>query len=292
MRPLPVPIDLSMAIAQQPKRIARACDRRLQRFLRRRLERRLGGVEIAGWGFLEDRGVDPSERAAYGWSPWLPIHLALKRLRPGPGDVIADLGCGKGQAVLVAARMPFGRVVGVEITDEWSAVAAANVERARPRLTAPDVGIVRADVLEWDVPDDLSVVYMYCPFIGTVFEAAVERIVASYDRRPRPLRLVYNYPWEHNRLLASGRVSVVDVQPAQWPPRPRWWMRPEVIVTYEVHAEGGRPALAPARPRRALRRALERWSVPNDTRYVWEYPARDQPPLYSDALQSADSPVV
>lgn len=250
---------------------------------RRALERRLGdGVDFSGWGFLEDRGIEREERTPYGYSPWLPIHAALRRLEPGPGDVFVDLGCGKGQALLVAARLPFGRAIGVEIAPDWCHDARVNVERARPRLACADVRVDNADALDWPIPEDLSVVYMYCPFTGDLFRRALHRLMDARDARPRRMRLVYNYPWEHNAVIATGRATVTDVRPSLWPTRPRWWLTGNVIVTYELHAEG-----APAPKRRAARgrtwaRAMERWSGPNDTRFVQEFPGRGLPPLYSD----------
>jgi precorrin-6B methylase 2 len=254
----------------------------LQQHLRARYERRMG-VTTSGFEYLEDRGVEGGERAFYASAQPVTTRAALKRLDPGPGDAFADFGCGKGLAVLVAAELPFGKVLGVELAEDWAEEARRNVERARTRLTCQDVRIDTADVLEWDVPADLSVVYLYCPFLGDVFSKALDRVIASYDDHRRPLRIVYNYPWEHNRLLATGRVGVIDVRPARWPGRPGWWMRPEVIVTYEVFGEGEPP---PSRlPRRGLRsgRAIERWSRPNDTRFVLRRP--DQEPLRSDSVE-------
>jgi len=63
-------------------------------------------------------------------------------------------------------------------------------------------------------PTDLSIVFMYCPFMGELCSEAMARLFSSHDRNPRPLHILYAYPWEHNRLLATGRVEVVDVHPA------------------------------------------------------------------------------
>ncbi|MFN2467693.1 MAG: trans-aconitate 2-methyltransferase, partial [Gaiellaceae bacterium] len=187
-------------------------------------------------------------------------------LHPDPGDVFADLGCGKGPAVIVAARLPFQRVIGVELAPDLSEIARENVERARNHLRSPAVTIVTADMLDWPIPDDLSVVYLYCPVVGDTFSRLAERLIASYDASPRRLRIVYNYPWEHNRLLGTGRVRVTDVSPARWPARPRWWEGSQAIVTYELVPEGAlRQPVAPSGRRRDA--ALERWSGPNDTTF-------------------------
>jgi SAM-dependent methyltransferase len=252
----------------------------LQRYVRERYERRMG-VATSGFEYLEDRGIEGGDRAFYASAHPITTRAALQRLRPGPDDVFVDLGCGKGLAVLLAAELPFKRVIGVELAEDWAQEARENVERVRHRLRCQDVQIDTADVLEWEVPRDLSVVFLYCPFLGDVFSKALDRLITAYDEHPRPLRIVYDYPWEHNRLLATGRVAVVDIRPGRWPGTPRWWTKPEVIVTYEVFGDGEPRPRPLARRGLGRTRALERWSRPNDTAFVLRRPGEE--PLRSSA---------
>jgi SAM-dependent methyltransferase len=224
------------------------------------------GVSTGGHVYLDDLGLGDADRAFYEGCQWLPTRRALRSLRPGPRDVFADLGSGKGQALLIAGRLPYARVIGVELADNLSRAAERNIAEARPRLKAATVEAVTADVLTWEIPDDLSVVYMFCPFTDELFERTAERIYASYDAHPRSLHIVYSYPWEHNRLISRGRVLVEDVLPAQWPAKPWWWRTGWVTVIYRVVAAGQGAAGVPPVRRRFLRpqRALERWSATND----------------------------
>ena len=48
-------------------------------------------------------------------------------------------------------------------------------------------------------------VYLYNPFTGLLFARFIERLLRSLERRPRPLRLIYNYPFEHNYVIETGR---------------------------------------------------------------------------------------
>jgi hypothetical protein len=226
---------------------------------------RLFGVSIS----VDSVTADYGENNGYGGSHWLPVRRVLRNLKPGPQDVFVDLGSGKGIVLLIAGRLPFRRVIGVDIDEELDRSAKENIERAAGRLRAAEVTSVAASVLEWPVPDDLSVVYMFNPFTGKTFHEAMERIFDSYDRKPRELRIIYGYPAEHDWLVSSGRVVVESVSGCFWPSRPGWWQRGHVLVTYRVvpAAVGGsaQPALGlPAR----RSRALERWSAPNGFRLV------------------------
>jgi SAM-dependent methyltransferase len=190
------------------------------------------GIETSHPVDLRTLGLAAENRVEYTPSGWLTLRRALRKLKVGPGDGFLDLGSGKGRVVLQAARWPFKRVVGVEISAELNAVALANLEASRPRLRCHDVELVEADLLHYRVPDDVTVVYAYNPVAGPVFDAAMNALVASYDRAPRRIYLLYRYPREHNRLAASGRFRLLSTH-LPWRPTPGW-RRGGAINVYEV----------------------------------------------------------
>jgi hypothetical protein len=205
----------------------------------------------------------------YHGSQWLPVRRALRKLHPGPQDVLVDLGSGKGRVLLIAGRLPFGRVIGVDIDEELNRCAKENILRAAARLRAAEVMSVTASVLEWSVPDNISVVFMFNPFMGETFHRAMERILDSYDRKPRELHIVYGFPAEHDWLVSTGRVVVESITGCYWPSRPGWWQRGDVLVTYRLvpASEGKSPESAPG----SLARrgpALQHWSGPNGFKLV------------------------
>ena len=156
---------------------------------------------------LASLGLAHPERVDYQPSGWLSLRLLLRRRDVGRDDVFADIGCGMGRIVYQAARRyRFKRVIGVELSPDLADLARANVERHRRRLRCKDVRIETTDALSWEVPDDLTVAYMFRPFTGAIFEGMVERLIASYDRNPRRLRILYVRPEAHEWLMATGRV--------------------------------------------------------------------------------------
>jgi hypothetical protein len=83
------------------------------------------------------------------------------------------------------------------------------------------VEIVTADVLDWPIPDDLSVAYFYNPFVGEIFHTVVTRLIESFDRHPRRLRILYVNPREHQYLLSTGRIRPVR-HLRGWRPGKEW----------------------------------------------------------------------
>lgn len=140
--------------------------------------------------------------------------MSLRRILP-PGQVLAedvfiDFGSGKGRVVLQAAlHYPFRTVYGVEISKHLHTIAEGNLEAVANRLRCRDARLVRADVLDFDIPDDVTVAFFFNPFRAEVFSTVVGKLLESVDRNPRRLRIVYGNPVEEDVLLGSGRARVI-----------------------------------------------------------------------------------
>lgn len=170
------------------------------------------GIETSSTVQLEHLGLAAPGRVRYDPSGWRDLRSILRAREVDRHDVFIDFGAGKGRVVLDAARRyPFRRVVGIELAEELAAQARANVEASRGRLRCRDVQIVTADVVDYVIPDDVTVAYLYNPFRGEIFQALVDKLIASVDRSPRRLRMIYRTPLEQARLTASGRFRVVRV---------------------------------------------------------------------------------
>lgn len=196
-----------------------------------RLLERHHEVETFGSIEAEDLGLT-GPRAGYKPSSWAALSRVLRPGEVGPDDVFLDLGCGKGRILFLAAKLPFKRVIGVELSPELSAAARSNIERKRSELVCPDVQIVTADALDYEIPDDVTFVYLYNPFQGQVFTSVVEKLLASVDRNPRRLRIIYRAPMEHELLLATGRVRLIR-RARGWRPGATW-SRTQSTHVYDV----------------------------------------------------------
>lgn len=181
---------------------------------------------------LASLGVADDHRVHYQPSGWLDLRRTLRRREVSRHDVFLDLGSGKGRVLLSAAGYPFARVIGVEISLALNEVAARNVAASRGRQRCGAVELVTADVMTYRVPDDVTVAYVYNAFHGPVFQAALDALIASADRAPRSLHLIYRNALEHERILRTGRFRVVRTAPGLRPGRE--WSRQTAIRVYEL----------------------------------------------------------
>jgi precorrin-6B methylase 2 len=177
------------------------------------------GVDTARIVALADFGLADSERVDYEPSGWLDLRLILRRCEVSPDDVFIDFGSGKGRVLLQAAAYPFRRIIGVELSPQLTAIARANLDARSTRRRCEEVELVTADVLEYRIPDDVTVAYIYNAFTGSVFRSVIDQLVASVDRAPRRVRLIYRTALEEETLLATGRFREVRRLPGLRPSR-------------------------------------------------------------------------
>ena len=98
-------------------------------------------------------------------------HKVSALLAPFPRQsTILDLGCGKGRILIIAARMGFARVIGLEFVAEWAAIARENLTRLGLSAT-----VVVGDAAIYAPPPGALVVYLYDPFGAPVMTSVVER---------------------------------------------------------------------------------------------------------------------
>ena len=213
-----------------PGRIAR----RLQRLV---LTRRYGmppgalrDVDLVDIGFAA-----PGRVRQHIPSPW---GVLRRILRPGEvtsDDVFIDIGCGMGPVLVeAAARYDFRRVIGIDVVPEFTEVARETIARGRERLRCQEIEIVSGDVIDYQLPDDVTVVYMADPFREHIFDAVIAKLVASVNHNPRQLRIIYNFPVEGGRLERTGRARLVRYGRR----RSRPWTTAPDLAMYEIESSG------------------------------------------------------
>lgn len=148
-------------------------------------------------------------RLGYVASAWRTLPRALHCVGVSQDDVFIDFGCGKGRVVHQAAKRRFRKVIGVEISPVLADAARQALSARKHQHRCRDVEIVVADAREYRVPDDLTIVYFFHPFFGETLDAVLEDIIASIDRNPRRVSIIYSYPLAGDQVLATQRFRLV-----------------------------------------------------------------------------------
>jgi len=173
-----------------------------RRFLGELLYERRYRVQTNGNIILD---AHDAENIFYIAMNWRQLRRALPPRSVTRQDVFLDIGSGMGRAVLTAAaEYPFARVIGVELCRELHEVAQRNLATTRRRLRCRDVELVCADVRDYRIPDDVTVIFINNSIRGSLFTGMLTDLSASMKRNPRTVRLIYGNPLEEDALLASG----------------------------------------------------------------------------------------
>ena len=106
-----------------------------------------------------------------------------------------DVGAGKGRALLLAAELPFRKVIGVEISEELSPIAQRNVARwshlAKPKSK---IRVICEDAANFRWPRTPLLVYLYNPFACSLVAQMAERLAAAAATGSGLVDLLYVNP--------------------------------------------------------------------------------------------------
>lgn len=115
-----------------------------------------------------------------------------------------DLGSGKGRTVVLAARLPFRSIEGVEFSRELHELAARNVEASCDARDRDRIKLHHGDVVDYEFPEHPLVVYLFNPFGPPVLATVLRNLTSSFRRRPRPVFVVYMNPVHRALFEARG----------------------------------------------------------------------------------------
>ena len=144
--------------------------------------------------------VDPAFQDDAGYEPmsYFALQRLLKQVLVVPGEVLVDIGCGRGRVVcMFARRHSIAKCVGVEYHQEYAETARKNAAKLRGRQTP--IYILEGNAAEQNY-DDATLVFLFNPFGEVTMRRTIQQIGMSLKRRPRPLRLVYVNP-QHEAIL-------------------------------------------------------------------------------------------
>jgi len=202
-RPTPVTDRVCAGIRNGSRRLIAESARYAYRFLDR---------DLNTAGTTHDPEHDHPDRVAYVPTAWHVLPRALRTIGVSQNDTFVDFGCGKGRIVHQAARWRFRRVIGVEVSASLAEVARAGIAARRRQHRCRNVEIVVCDAAQFQVPDDLTVAYLFDPFRGDTLSAVLGHIVESIDRCPRRVRLVYVHPRHGAQVIATRRFRLLSEQ--------------------------------------------------------------------------------
>jgi SAM-dependent methyltransferase len=172
--------------------------------------------------YLEVVGENQSHGAAFLSIPAHTFERAMDLLAEDiRGFTFVDIGAGKGRAMLLAARRPFCRVIGVEYAHELAAVANRNFARYRdPAQRCHDMHCYCADAIAFELPLGPLLLYVM-PSDNVMRAKLIEHIRASHAALPRKMLILSVTPPQyaappHMFVEAGFRHRLTRKLPFDW----------------------------------------------------------------------------
>lgn len=140
----------------------------------------------------------------YQPTPVLALQEILNDLQIACSDfVFIDLGSGTGRALLIASELPFKKIIGIEFSPNLHRIAEQNVLNfTSDRQKCRNIELVCSDVVEYRVPAEDTVFFLFNPFQRPIVEKVLEAIQASLQNHPREILIIYYNP-VHDELLEA-----------------------------------------------------------------------------------------
>lgn len=165
-------------------------------------ERRLG-VDTCGYFKPGDLEVTNAEFHAYDPMAYRAVYSMLGRIPLEKYEsTFLDYGAGKGRAIVVAATLPFKRVIGIELSASLLVSAKNNVNKMRHKR-ASSVDLYQIDAVQYVVPKDVNIIYFYNPFKGQVLQDVVDNIYKSYKQYPRKIYILFFNNDHFEKVIAN-----------------------------------------------------------------------------------------
>ena len=134
------------------------------------------------------------------------FELIFKGLQITPHDSLIDIGCGKGKAIVMLSKLPFGAVDGYDISEELCEVAKRNIAN----LGIRNSHIFCANALEFDEYDKYTYFYLYNPVPEAVFEVVFDNILKSVNRVARKIHIININPKYSHIILRNKEFKLVN----------------------------------------------------------------------------------
>jgi precorrin-6B methylase 2 len=160
------------------------------RLLDRQLDRRFGIVSSQRRSTTE-LGLSSPDFVQYQPVSYPDMREILGQLRITNDDVFLDYGSGMGRAVCLAATYPFRSVLGLEISTELCQIARRNVQRVQNKLRCKKIEIIQANALDYLVPADASIIFLFNPFGGAALARVLDNIGDSARHSRRKVQVIF-----------------------------------------------------------------------------------------------------
>ena len=167
---------------------------------------RMRGLDLTTYWEGSGGTDDPEEDLFYAAIEPKDLYKVLDSLNITNEHTIIDIGSGKGAALYYMMEYPFKAIHGVELGEEMHHIAVRNFKK----LGDPRVQVFLQDAKLFTDYDMYTHLYFYHPFPPSIMQPVLDNILASLERAPRDLVIIYGNPAPANNVLFEKAGFYID----------------------------------------------------------------------------------
>ncbi len=165
---------------------------------------------------LENLGVDISHATIYMPASYALLEELLSLPLLKKYYYFADIGCGKGRAICVAAHFGFNKVLGLELSKDLCKIAKENIAETKKIFPQLDAKIINNDAYYFEIETGMDCLFMFNPFDEFVMEAVMENVKISLTKKDRPMAIIYLNNLHEQPILKAGFKEVYNCKRLQY----------------------------------------------------------------------------
>jgi len=115
-----------------------------------------------------------------------------------------DIGSGKGRNLLLASRLPFKNIQGIEFSPELNQIANKNISNFLERASvSSEISSHCIDAQNYIFPNNPFVVFMYNPFDENIMSQVLKNLGYTLRKNSQPFFVIYHNS-KHEDILESS----------------------------------------------------------------------------------------
>lgn len=135
------------------------------------------------------------------------LRRILKRVAPGPMDVVFEIGAGLGRVACMFAQYPVRKVVAIELNPTNCERLTRNAQTLRGRRCPIEI---RSEDAAQTCYDGGTVFFLYNPFGPDTLSEVLAKVRTSSLSEPRSMRLIYVNPEAGHRQVFAQQSWLAD----------------------------------------------------------------------------------
>ncbi len=142
---------------------------------------------------IQTDGKDTFHCHRYEPTPYRVLHTLAEEMPLTDNDILLDYGSGLGRLSFYCHHAFHCGTIGVEMVTDFHNRALENLENYQG-AGKEVLAFVNESAEDYEIPDDVTVIYCFNPFSTAIFRSVLNQIEASYERHQREITLILYYP--------------------------------------------------------------------------------------------------